>query len=68
MNNEELTIPTKENYYHMWTSEFYDKFVADESLETEYFQSIAIGFFIAKGLNVEQSREMYHYCVDKGKF
>lgn len=52
----------------MWTSEFYDKYGDDESLENEYFHSIAIGFFIAKGLNINQSREMYNYCIDKNKF
>lgn len=69
MNNEELTqtIQTKENYYLLWTSEFYDKYVGDVSLESEDFKSIAIGFFVAKGLNLEQSRDMYEYCIDKGK-
>ena len=58
----------KEELFKSWESEFYDKFSQDVILEEMHFQSIAIGFFVAKGLDIEESLSMYNYCVKNGKF
>lgn len=60
MNQEEL--------FDAWCNEFYNKYSKDESLIGEDFCSISIGFFIAKGLNIDESFKMYDYCIKKGKF
>lgn len=54
--------------FKQWESEFYDKHSDNELLEDEDFKSIAIGFFIAKGLNIEQSRLMYSECIRENKY
>lgn len=53
--------------YNMWVTEFHDKFELDY-LEDYEFKGIALGFFIAKGCNIEESESMYDYCIEKGKF
>lgn len=58
---------TKEQLFKKWESEFYDKFNLKQFFN-EDFRSIALGFFIAKGYSIKDAREMYKYCVSKGKF
>lgn len=58
----------QEIFFKAWESEFYDKYSDNELLEDEDFKSIAIGFFIAKGLNIEESRLMYSYCIKNAKY
>lgn len=60
MNKEELFIS--------WEKEFYDKYSNDPIFDLHEFQGIALGFFIAKGLNVDQALDMYEYCIEKDKF
>lgn len=60
MNQEEL--------FDTWCNEFYNKYSKEEALIGEDFRSISLGFFIAKGLSVDESFQMYDYCVKKGKF
>jgi len=54
--------------FKYWESEFYDKYAIDERTDSEDFRSIAIGFFIAKGLNLDEAYETYEYCIKKQKF
>ena len=35
--------------FKLWEEEFYDKYIVDQRVAMEDFQSIAVGFFIAKG-------------------
>lgn len=58
----------KDYYFGLWEAEFYDPHARHEYLEEELFSSIAIGFFVAKGLNVDESYEMYDFCQEKGKY
>jgi hypothetical protein len=58
----------KNKFFLMWESEFYDKYSDSEILIDEDFRSIAIGFFISKGLNIEESLEMYQFCISKKKW
>lgn len=58
----------KEQLFKKWESEFYDKFDLDKECYDDDFKSIALGFFIAKGCNIKDAREMYQYCINKGKF
>ena len=71
MNTEgedEMTEESAESMFSQWETEFYDK-VDHEGLVDCDYASIAIGFFIAKGLTVDQSvRVYYDYCVKKGKY
>jgi len=65
-------IKSKEVLFEEWCSEFYDKFTDKESseiLEDQDFESLAIGFFIAKGLTVIESVDFYRtQCVTNSKF
>lgn len=58
----------KEELFNQWESELYDKHGDDERMIDEDFRSIALGFFIAKGLNLNESYEMYQFCISKGKW
>jgi hypothetical protein len=58
----------KEELFKQWESELYDKYSNDEMMADEDFRSMAIGFFIAKGLALEESIEMYQYCINQGKW
>ena len=57
-----------EKYYKMWEEEFYDKYADQDWCYDQLFQSIAYGFFIAKGLEPELAHELYEYAITKGKF
>jgi hypothetical protein len=54
--------------FELWEKSFYDKYSSVEELQEEDFRSIAIGFFVANGCNVDESYKMYEYCISKGKF
>lgn len=58
----------KEELYTQWETEFYDKHADEDGLSEMDFEAIAVGFFIAKGLTVDEAFQMYRYCVEKGKF
>ena len=58
----------KDSFFNMWERDFYDEFANDEDLQDEDFGSIAIGFFVAKGLDIEKAYEAYQHCIKKGKF
>ena len=58
----------KEKYFSQWETEFYDVYGKREELEEEDFQSIAVGFFIAKGLTLDDAYKMYSFCISKGKY
>lgn len=54
--------------FKLWEEEFYDKYIVDQRVAMEDFQSVAVGFFIAKGCSIDESYEMYNYCKLKQKF
>lgn len=58
----------KEELFNQWESELYDKYAKNEIMMDEDFRSIALGFFIAKGLTLNESYEMYQFCISKGKW
>lgn len=58
----------KKELYKQWKAEFYDKYAASDDCQDLYFESIAVGFFVAKGTTVEEAIDMYHYCVKQGNF
>jgi hypothetical protein len=58
----------KEEYFIKWESEFYDVYKEREELDDEDFKSIAVGFFIAKGLTLDEAYKMYSFCISKGKY
>jgi hypothetical protein len=58
----------KKELFSQWESEFYDKYAYDANLQEELFRSLAIGFFVAKGCNINDSFAMYNYCKIQGKF
>jgi len=58
----------KEHMFKLWEEEFYDKYIVDQRVAMEDFQSIAVGFFIAKGCSLDESYEMYEHCKLKQKF
>ena len=63
-----LTQTNKDYYFDMWEKDFYDVYAESRSLENSDFESIALGFFIAKGLDIDNSNAMYQYCITKNKF
>lgn len=54
--------------FYQWSAEFYDKYADEESVANLDFESIAIGFFVAKGLTLDESLKMYQRCIQLGKF
>ncbi len=58
----------KEELFNKWESELHDKYAEDEKMMDQDFCSIALGFFIAKGLTLDESYEMYQFCISKGKW
>jgi hypothetical protein len=58
----------KDNLYKQWEEELYDKYTYDNILVEVEFRSLAIGFFIAKGLTPLQGSDMYQECIRRGKF
>lgn len=58
----------KDKLFDEWVEEFYDKYIVDQRIAMEDFQSIAVGFFIAKGLTLDEAYEMYEYCKKRNKF
>lgn len=58
----------KEKMFQSWVNEFYDKYIIDQRVAMEDFQSIAVGFFVAKGLTLDEAYEMYQYCIKREKF
>ena len=58
----------KDKLFKQWETEFYDKHSNDEALAEEDFRSIALGFFIAKGLTPDEAAVMYSHCISKGKY
>lgn len=63
-----MEVNEKEKYFEMWEEEFYDPYSEDDTLEECYFESVAIGFFIAKGLKPLDALKMYDYCVENSKY
>lgn len=49
---------------------FYDSLVKNDEclIENLHFESIAVGFFGAHGLTLEESKAMYNLCINIGKF
>lgn len=58
----------KEELFKQWEIEFYDKFDLENELYDADFESIAFGFFIAKGCTLGEARKMYQHCIIQGKF
>lgn len=58
----------KEKLFKQWETEFYDKHSNHELLSEADFDSVALGFFIAKGLSPDEASTMYQYCIEKGKY
>jgi len=58
----------KEALFKQWSDEFYDKYIIDQRIAMEDFQSIAVGFFIAKSLTLDEAYDMYEYCKQRNKF
>ena len=64
----EFTDRQKEYYFALWEKDFYDPFSHRSELEDCDFESIAIGFFIASGLQLSEAFTMYKYCIEKDKY
>jgi hypothetical protein len=65
----------KDKLYEQWCDEFYDIIVEEDDDETgaildeQDFRSIAIGFFVAKGLSVLEAYNLYEsHCIPQGKY
>lgn len=52
-----------ENLCQAWYDEFYSKYSEEEILQDQDFESVAFGFFIAKGKTPEEAKELYGYCI-----
>lgn len=63
-----FTDKQKEYYFSLWEKDFYDMFAESYILRDYDFESIAIGFFIASGLQPSDALEMYKYCIEKEKY
>lgn len=63
-----FTDRQKEYYFALWEKDFYDPFSHMSIIEECDFESIAVGFFIASGLQPSEAFEMYKYCIEKDKY
>ena len=58
----------EEKLVKQWVTEFYDKYSEDGGMDEHDFESIALGFFIAKGATPHEAWELYQECIELGKF
>ena len=63
-----FTDKQKEYYFSLWEKDFYEPFAESSILRDCDFESIAIGFFVASGLQPSDAIEMYQYCIEKDKY
>lgn len=63
-----LTDKQKEYYFSLYEKDLYDPFAESSILRDCDFESIAIGFFIAAGLQPSDAFKMYEYCIKREKY
>jgi hypothetical protein len=63
-----MTEKQKEYYFSLWEKDFYDPFENSNLLRDCDFESIAVGFFIASGLQPQEAFSMYNYCITNEKY
>ena len=55
-----------------WKEEFYEKYANHEDLEVESilenqeFESVAIGWFVARGATPQRALKLYFECIERG--